>query len=57
MEEEKKKCEPVRQESGDNTNGQSDYEAYCQQQLDDMLDSMEGRCFGDMAEGQFVRSH
>lgn len=57
MEEEKKKCEPVHQEGGDNTNGQSDYEAYCQQQLDDMLDSMDGRCYGDMAEGQFVRSH
>lgn len=35
----------------------SDYETYCQQQLDDMLDNMDGRCFGDMAEGQFVRSH
>jgi len=34
-----------------------DYESYCQQQLNDMLDDMDGRCFGDMAEGQFVRSH
>ena len=35
----------------------TDYARYCQQQLDDMLESMEDRCFGDMAEGQFVRSH
>ncbi len=35
----------------------SEYEKYCQQQLDNMLDDMEDRCFGDMAEGQFVRSH
>lgn len=34
-----------------------DYATYCQQQLNDMLDDMDGRCFGDMAEGQFVRSH
>lgn len=36
---------------------QQDYETYCQQQLDEMLDDMDGRCFGDMAEGHFVRSH
>ncbi|MCQ2258915.1 MAG: hypothetical protein MJZ41_13130 [Bacteroidaceae bacterium] len=35
----------------------TDYEIYCQQQLDNMLDDMEDRCFGEMAEGQFVRSH
>ena len=35
----------------------SEYEKYCQQQLDNMLDDMEDRCIGDMAEGQFVRSH
>ncbi len=33
------------------------YEEYCQQQLDNMMDEMDERCFGEMAEGQFVRSH
>lgn len=33
------------------------YEEYCQQQLSDMMDDIGDRCFGDMAEGQFVRSH
>ena len=35
----------------------TEYEKHCQQQLDNMLDDMEDRCFGEMAEGQFVRSH
>ncbi|MCR5313441.1 MAG: hypothetical protein K6E54_07345 [Bacteroidaceae bacterium] len=35
----------------------TDYEKHCQQELDNMLENMEDRCFGDMAEGQFVRSH
>lgn len=35
----------------------TEYEKHCQQQLDNMLDNMEDRCFGEMAEGQFVRSH
>lgn len=34
-----------------------EYEKFCKEQLDNMLDDMEDRCFGDMAEGQFVRSH
>jgi hypothetical protein len=38
-------------------NIRSNYEKYCQEQLDNMLDDMEDRCFGEMAEGQFVRSH
>lgn len=33
------------------------YEEFCRQQLDNMEDDMDGRCIGDMAEGQFVRSH
>lgn len=33
------------------------YEEYCQHQLSDMEDDLEGRCFGDMLEGHFVRSH
>lgn len=33
------------------------YEEYCKHQLDDMEDDMDGRCFGDMLEGHFVRSH
>jgi hypothetical protein len=39
------------------TDKMTDYEQHCQEQLDKMLDDMEDRCFGDMAEGQFVRSH
>jgi len=35
----------------------SEYEKHCQEKLDNMLDDMEDRCFGEMAEGQFVRSH
>jgi len=35
----------------------SDYEKFCQQQLTQMEDEMDERCFGEMAEGQFVRSH
>jgi len=35
----------------------TEYEKHCQEQLDSMLDDMEDRCFGEMAEGQFVRSH
>lgn len=33
------------------------YEEFCRQQLDSMMDDMDGRCFGEMPEGQFVRSH
>lgn len=33
------------------------YEEYCQHQLSDMEDDLDGRCFGDMLEGHFVRSH
>ena len=40
-----------------NAEVKTDYEKYCQEQLDNMLDDMEDRCFGEMAEGQFVRSH
>ena len=40
-----------------NADKMTDYERHCQEQLDKMLDDMEDRCFGDMAEGQFVRSH
>ncbi len=37
---------------------QSDYERYCQQQADAFFDEIgDDRCFGDMAEGQFVRGH
>lgn len=35
----------------------TEYEEFCQQQLSDMMDDIGDRCFGDMAEGQFVRSH
>lgn len=36
----------------------SDYEKYCQQQADAFMDEIgDDRCFGDMAEGMFVRGH
>jgi len=35
----------------------SEYEKFCQQQIEQMEEDMEGRCYGEMAEGQFVRSH
>lgn len=36
----------------------SEYERYCQQQSDAMFDDWgDDRCFGEMAEGQFVRGH
>lgn len=36
----------------------SDYERYCQQQADAFMDEIgDDRCFGDMAEGVFVRGH
>lgn len=36
----------------------SDYERYCRQQADAFFDEIgDDRCFGDMAEGQFVRGH
>ncbi len=36
----------------------SDYERYCQQQIQDFEDELgDDRCFGDMAEGLFVRGH
>ena len=47
--------DPDKDKEAKDTKGE--YEKYCQQQLDNMLDDMEDRCFGDMAEGQFVRSH
>ena len=46
---------PDKDKEAKDTKGE--YEKYCQQQLDNMLDDMEDRCIGDMAEGQFVRSH
>jgi len=36
----------------------SDYELYCKQQADAFMDEIgDDRCFGDMAEGLFVRGH
>lgn len=36
----------------------SEYERYCREQAEMFFDGIgEDRCFGDMAEGQFVRSH
>lgn len=35
----------------------SEYEKYCKEQAEVFFDDMEDRCFGDMMEGHFVRSH
>lgn len=36
----------------------SDYELYCKQQVEAFEDELgDDRCFGDMAEGLFVRGH
>lgn len=36
----------------------SDYELYCQQQVEAFEDELgDERCFGNMAEGVFVRGH
>ena len=36
----------------------SDYERYCREQADMWMDELgDDRCFGEMAEGQFVRGH
>lgn len=36
----------------------SDYELYCKQQVEAYEDELgDDRCFGDMAEGLFVRGH
>lgn len=36
----------------------SDYELYCKQQVEAFEDELgDDRCFGDMAEGMFVRGH
>ncbi len=52
--------QPIKDEETNKTEQSqpSEYELYCRQQeeLSEMLDD-DGRCFPEMAEGQFVRGH
>lgn len=59
---EKNNTEKLEQESVEKSQHSSeelsDYERYCRQQAETFFDDIgDDRCFGDMAEGMFVRGH
>lgn len=46
------------QETAEQAPPLTDYELYCKQQTEAFMDDLgDDRCFGDMAEGMFVRGH